>query len=72
MLNLAWDLVFNVDLYVDYSIGFVDAIVAADFVVGLRLERPWQLNHGYLTIDFTTAFVAIFKIILYYQIKKLS
>ena len=31
------------------------AIIAADFAV-LRLVKPWHLNHGYLTIDFTTAF----------------
>ena len=57
LFSFAWGLVSNVDLYVDYSVGFVDAIAAADFVgLQLQLEWPWQLNHGYLTIDFTIAF----------------
>ena len=46
----------NVDLYVSYFVGFMDAIIAADFA-RLQLVIPWQLIHGYLTIDFTTAFV---------------
>ena len=39
LFSFAWGLVSNVDLYVDYSVGFVDAIAAADFVgLQLRLE----------------------------------
>ena len=46
LLNPVWGLASNVDLYVDYFIGFKVAIIAADFAM-LRLDLPWQLNHGY-------------------------